>query len=529
MSTLKKITINLYVLSERVIFYSRHQNYSRATKYLKQWISAFSSFIKCITDSDENVNIDISSVSQMLSSILEAQKSGDYILIADYLENNSASLISGVLSCTDAETATCSSNGRTYILEESFYGLKTVKVEEEKKEYYLHSISNPVREALTLTDNYFDADCEGYVIFGLGLGYFPAELYLRCNKSVPVKVFECDRTIYDAYVKEGYFSDISDDNFTVTFDPELEKFVEAIENNPGYAMVIHAPSVNLISNSSVRARLNELFIHDSSIRDQKCQMNSNFRNNIQICHHYVDELKASFDGKDVYLIAAGPSLDKNITLLKQKPQNSVILAVGAVYRKLISIGIQPDYVVFLDSSELIYPQIDSLLNETVPLIICSTAYYKISSEYRGDKYLVCQKDFLKAEEYAEAHSHNTYKTGGSVSTIAFDIAVKLGAKRVITLGLDLSYTNSGKIHADDAGIQEIPLINSENGVLSIDGYYGETVLTTPSFELYRQWFINYISDLKQSTNDTPEFINATEGGCFINGMNHISLESAICF
>jgi len=527
MNTIKEKTIELYISSERTIFWIRHQNYARASRYLQSWISNFSDFAKLVFSEKDNISFDYQQITDNLNSVLIAQKNDDYILIADILDNNTISILSNILSQIESSPSVYSDGSRTYNLIDSFLGSKTIKIDSPKKTYYLHSVVNPIREALSLTDTYFDSEATGYIVFGLGLGYFPLELYLRSDQLLPVNVFECDKIIYDISVKEGYLSSYLNDRLTIDYDPALTAFIKEIEKHPDYTVIIHAPSINNIYDNTIRMRLNELFIHDSSIRDQKCSMLNNFRNNILECNHYVDELSETFKDKDVYVVAAGPSLDKNIHLLKEKPSNSIILAVGAVYKKLVSENIKPDFVVFLDASYLIYNQLKGLEKSDTPLIIVSTAYYKIASDSICDKYLLCQKEYSPSEEYANTRNLHTYETGGSVSTISFDLAVKLGAKRVITLGLDLSFTNDGKLHADNAGIEKIPTIESKANEIQIDGFFGDKVYTTPSFELYRQWFIRYIENLKKDHNNKVQLINATEGGCYIQGMEHKELSSVI--
>lgn len=527
MDSVKEIILKLYSDSEHTIFWIRHQNYSRASKYLRSWISDFSAFTKHVFSSDIDVSVNADDITSILSSIMDAQKNEDYILIADILDNNILSLLSSILPQMESSPVVYNNEDRSYSLLDSFLGYKTIKIDSVNKSYYLHSVTNPIREALSLTDTYFNPEASGYIVFGSGLGYFPVELFLRCDQVIPVKVFECDKTVYDIAIKEGYMSSYLGDVLTVTYDSTLSAFIKEIDLHPDYSVVIHAPSINNVTDTAVRMRLNELFIHDSSVRDQKCSMIHNFRNNILNCNHYVDELSEIFKDKDVYVVAAGPSLDNNIHLLKGKPANSIIMAVGAVYKKLVSENIFPDYVVFLDASYLIYNQLNGLEKNNTPLIIASTAYYKIASDSICDKYLVCQKDFIPSEEYAKAHNLNTYETGGSVSTISFDLAIKLGANRVITLGLDLSFAEDGKLHANNAGIEKIPVVELKSDEIKIDGFFGDIVSTTPSFELYRQWFIRYIENLKKDNNIKVQLINATEGGCYIQGMEHKELSTII--
>lgn len=52
----------------------------------------------------------------------------------------------------------------------------------------------------------------------------------------------------------------------------------------------------------------------------------------------MDVLGRVFAGKDVFIVAAGPSLDKNIELLRERSDKSIILATGTVFQKLMRLG-----------------------------------------------------------------------------------------------------------------------------------------------------------------------------------------------
>ena len=62
-----------------------------------------------------------------------------------------------------------------------------------------------------------------------------------------------------------------------------------------------------------------------SMKDQAVLLNGNFyKNRKEEIAGNVDALADRFAGKDVYIVAAGPSLDKNFMLLKDINHNSVI-------------------------------------------------------------------------------------------------------------------------------------------------------------------------------------------------------------
>lgn len=75
------------------------------------------------------------------------------------------------------------------------------------------------------------------------------------------------------------------------------------------------------------------------------------------------------------MVAAGPSLNKNIQVLKKAKNRLFILAVDTAVKPLIKAGIKPDAFITIDakkSPDLI--KIDGA--ETIPVIAPPTAGYK---------------------------------------------------------------------------------------------------------------------------------------------------------
>jgi hypothetical protein len=71
--------------------------------------------------------------------------------------------------------------------------------------------------------------------------------------------------------------------------------------------------------------------------------------------------------------------------------------------------------------------------------------------------------------------------------------------------------------------------SSEDAVetlLTLPGYYGGTVQTRPNYYLFHREFVELAKQEVGQTRLIP-LINSTEGGAFIEGFRHISLETAI--
>jgi hypothetical protein len=284
----------------------------------------------------------------------------------------------------------------------------------------------------------------------------------------------------------------------------------------GKALLIHYPSLRHTQDDAVKLSLEKYFIQDSSILNFSIQLGNNFRDNVENYTHYVDELEKDFQGKNAVIVAAGPSLDKNVELLKQPPERTIIVAVGTVFHKLLNLGISPDYVVFLDSQPHLYTQVEGLEQQQIPIICGSTACKKIVANYQGETYLVCQNGYDKAEEFAKERGYRTYDTGGSVVTIALDICLKLGCKNIAFVGLDLAYTDN-RTHASDTADLAVEDGEKREWVLAADG---GKIRASKLFIIYREWIERKVAGVQ----GTACVIDATEGGALKKGLKRLTLK-----
>ena len=332
-------------------------------------------------------------------------------------------------------------------------------------------------------------------------------------------VYECDirviRTVISYQEWNNYFDS---GRLILVYDPDLSKFVHAMNEVKGQGVMIHAPSIRNCHIEERQEALRLYFAKESGLRKCAPIMAANFYRNQKNCVGYVDEIKEVFEGKTVVIVAAGPSFSKNAEQLKHLPENTVIVAVTTIYKKLLEMGIRPDYVIHSDAQKKTYSHLVGI-QENIPLLVLSTAYEGCARSYPGPAYLICQKDYDLAEEYAKSQEYHCYETGGSVATLALSLAVELHAKRVIFVGLDLAYTD-GLAHAKGVSGQ----MPGDMEAVKVPGYYGGMVSSSLIFADFIQWFSNYVKEM--DTNQC-EVINATEGGAKIEGMEQMPLSEAL--
>lgn len=536
-------------LSGKLIRNVQRQNYYNATQNQKELLQCFSEWLQDLKAEQEYFGEEVTSLKEetileFFRLLLDAQEQKDYILYADMIEMQLMPFLKELqniilqregMICPDERIEKTKRFLQRFdelyeILEkiptpeEAEYqvvaaqsGAPTLCITQESQNFYLHSNVDPVLEAEQVADEYFDCDCEHYVVYGLGLGYHIAALNKRCLKTAIIDVYESDLNLIKLASVYGMPEEMLSDNVNIYHDLDCSEIARAMQEEKTI-LFLHYPSVRNIRNEEIRKSFHKFMVKESGIRNNKERMYINFKENCKYCNQYVDELQNQFHGKDVYLVAAGPSLDNNVALLKKKKKNALILSVGTTFHKLMDMGIRPDYVVFLDPGERTYGHIKGLEKQNIPILVASTAYHGIARNYKGPVYMVCQEGYGPAEELARENQFMLYQSGGSVSTIAMDVAIRLGAARVICIGLDLAYTNE-KSHAQgtmDCTDCEMP---DEYQVRAFDG---GIVKTSNLFVVYREWIERRIQKEKEC-----RFINATEGGAYIKGMQHMTLKDAM--
>lgn len=555
---IKKVFDRNIIVIDRItklLYYFRRQNFDKALRFSQGAINQISfllneiSLIKDYLNSQYEI-INDRYINEMFISLLNAQELRDYELLPDLYElqifpfinsiqqfilqnesdilkfdnelyNKNLEIIKKKNSSIYNEIKKLgfdkNLNNNEYIIEPASCGLMTLKINNKNGEFYINTNGNIIKEAFELSLSWYQNEADIYNIYGFGLGYHIKE-FLNLDWNIQLNVYESDINLINQALAYTDLSWISEkENLNIYYDKNLSKFIKALREKSG-EVCIYYPLLKNIKDNVLKNNIEDYFLQDSSIKNQLRILQGNFKNNIKNYDNVVDILENDFKGKDLYIVAAGPSLDKNFKLLNDIPKDSIIMAVGTVFKKLIKSGIRMDYVIVSDANARVYFQIKDYENENVPMILLSTACSKFSRQYKGKKYIAFQNEFDLAEDYAKENGFKLYNTGGSVSTTALDIGISLGAKRIIFLGLDLAYTNN-YLHAENTSSRK--LTGTEN-LIQIDDIYNNKIYTSRSFTMYIRWFENRIKNIRDI-----EILNATEGGANIKGMKNIKLNDFI--
>lgn len=227
------------------------------------------------------------------------------------------------------------------------------------------------------------------------------------------------------------------------------------------------------------------------------------------------------------VIAAGPSLNKNIKELKRAKGKAFLIAVDTAVKRLLKEGIVPDMFATLDgmkTAELLNLTEKEAEAKKIPLLTKVTAAKSLLDYHTGRKFFI-NEGYRYVDRIYKMNDKKIegFVVGGSVATFAFAYACHLGFRKIVFVGQDLAYTDN-KSHADGTFQDEMPEENTEK-FLMVPGNYQEEVPTLSNLDSYRQWFGEFISEWGKKYD--VDFINATEGGAKIEGTRIMTLAEVI--
>ncbi len=234
------------------------------------------------------------------------------------------------------------------------------------------------------------------------------------------------------------------------------------------------------------------------------------------------DLKDIFKGKPGIVVSAGPSLNKNMHLLKDLREKAVICAADGSVKILKNNNLPPAHLV-TSLERVIHTSylFEGLTEEDTKdsyLAACPVIVPETYANFPGDKIIVYRNfatfDWLDIKK-------GILDIGPSAGNMAFKVLEYLGCDPIILLGQDLSITDDLKPHAEGFhyGTQQQSLVQGD--IIEVEGNYQEKVKTNI---WYKQFILHYERDIA-SYNGTV--INATEGGAKIHGTTIMTFQEAI--
>jgi hypothetical protein len=236
---------------------------------------------------------------------------------------------------------------------------------------------------------------------------------------------------------------------------------------------------------------------------------------IMLSNPPVQQLKNKKNSDLAIIVATGPSLTKQLPLLKEIQNYVTIIAVDASMPILEKWDIVPDFVTSIERVEetaKFFKETSKEFQEKIIKIHASLQHKEVLKNSHGKKILSMRK--FVYNQYFEMDEYGYLGIGMSAANMAYELAYLLGHKRIVLIGQDLAYSEDGKSHANGHvyGENEVKFKDTD---LMVTKYGGEGLIRTSKiWMMFKNFFEKDINALNQEGILT---INATEGGARIEG------------
>lgn len=420
----------------------------------------------------------------------------------------------------------------------------------------LASAYRPAQEARQFAESVNLIENAVVIVLGFGLGWHVRELCRRMRRTGVIVVFEPDLSLMRSVLEAVDHSRWLADAQIAFFDDENDRAEIALRLDGAQALVVqgttiveHSPSRGRLHGKSAAFRKNFTeFVAATRTTMLTTLVHSatTCRNSLLNLDRYaggagIGELQNLASGHPGILIAAGPSLARNLALLDDPRVRDkvIIIAVQTMLKPLLERGIRPHFVTALDYHEISGQFYDGLTEDDVAgvtLIVEPKANRAIVEGFPGSIRCVGSA-FLDQVLGSTAASRAPLRPGATVAHLSFYFAQFLGCDPIVLIGQDLAFTD-GLYYGSGAAIHQQwgPEVNRFTSLEAMewqriarmkrtlrqaDGYGGRSVLIDEQMQTYLQQFERDFS------STVATVIDATEGGCLKRNCEVRALSSVL--
>ncbi|EAH6345602.1 DUF115 domain-containing protein, partial [Campylobacter jejuni] len=223
--------------------------------------------------------------------------------------------------------------------------------------------------------------------------------------------------------------------------------------------------------------------------------------------------------KNAIIVSTGPSLTKQLPLLKKYANKATIFCADSAYPILAKHNIKPDYVCMLERDDIVSKCFDNDFKEFdqgILFIISSVVHQEVIDflEKNSRKYILVHRPLHFAVSL-NLKEFGYIGVGASVANMAYELAASLRHENIILIGQDLAYAKDGSSHPKEHIFgNEGEKIRGEVYTLAYGGE--KQVRTQLTWNLFRQAFEKDIFWAKEKLKINT--YNCTEGGARIEGI-----------
>ncbi|MCV3396224.1 motility associated factor glycosyltransferase family protein [Campylobacter sp. RKI_CA19_01116] len=231
-------------------------------------------------------------------------------------------------------------------------------------------------------------------------------------------------------------------------------------------------------------------------------------------------LKRKGGSKHAIVVSTGPSLIKQLPLLKKYADKATIFCADSAYPILAKHDIKPDYVLSVErikeTSEFFNNDFGEFDQDIIFILSSVTHLNTVKYLKQNHRKFIFIQRMLPLDKYFHLKQFE-YSTGcPSVANMAYFLALKLEYKNIFLVGQDLAYGSDGSSHPEEYHYGKYDTYNPQeiHYNLKILAYGGKNLIpTTNTWIMFKTELEKKILYAKNFLNITT--YNCTEGGARI--------------
>jgi len=423
----------------------------------------------------------------------------------------------------------------------------------------LGSAYDPDGEAQRMADAMASEPADVRVVIGFGLG----EHLLRqvTRSAVPIVVYEPSLARLKAAFHRRAFDELFGSTRELDIATDCERLGRLVESRYRVGLQIRVfthPAVLRLDPGRVREAVRRIdhvkHAVDSRVatRVQKSQPWAllTAANGRRIAERPgFDALEGAFAHQPAVVVAAGPSLDKQLPLLRERRDHLVVIAIGQTVGALAAAGIRPDLVHVLESRDVSHQLTDAGDPGDLDLVVTPNTHPGLFDLPTRSCFVATPGSASLGAWIARATGRSGLTSGGSSVAIgAVGLAMSLGADPILMIGQDLAFTD-GRTYAAHSAYDFVRAEIEEGGRLRFTGMHrkekllGDPDLSTiadrsdrgrrvvwvdgwhegerlPTWGSYAVFIEEYREVARLASARGIRLINCTEGGARLHGLDH---------
>ena len=229
------------------------------------------------------------------------------------------------------------------------------------------------------------------------------------------------------------------------------------------------------------------------------------------------------------IVATGPSLSKQIPLLKEIQNYVTIIAADASLPVLEKENIKPDIVTTIERTARtgeFYEHTTPAFQKDIVFALTAIVAQELLDNIKEGQLQLSMRPTGWHYAYMELEKYGYLGLGMSSANMAFELASSMKFKQILIIGQDLAYAKDGRSHAENHifGNDEIKQKAYDEYTQAYGGD-GE-VRTTKVWKMFLNGYENTVAQNREK-GETFLTINATEGGARIKGTIEMPFAKAV--